>query len=173
MKGRKQKISGNNYLHEDRAELENRVGVQTFMWIDETEDTEGVVNIGLLEQVVSPQNLNRAYRQVVINRGSGGIDKMEVTELKSYLSSFKPVIRAEISIKQLRISPWSWGARCTKTGTIVCKRRLYLCRRYRLGKVLRHGQPQQTDRVVITNDKRRTSYLPDTQISECRSYGRG
>ena len=41
MKGRKRKISGDNYLHEDRAELENSVGVQTFMWIDETEDTKG------------------------------------------------------------------------------------------------------------------------------------
>lgn len=105
MKGRKRKISGDNYLHEDRAELENSVGVQTFMWIDETEDTEGVVNIGLLEQVVSPQNLNRAYRQVVINRGSGGIDKMEVTELKSYLMSNKSVLIKSILAGKYRPQP--------------------------------------------------------------------
>jgi group II intron reverse transcriptase/maturase len=85
MKEREQKISRDSFPQEDRAALENSVGVQTFMWITETEDTKGVVNIGLLEQIVSPSNLNRAYLQVIRNQGTYGIDKMGVKELKDYL----------------------------------------------------------------------------------------
>jgi group II intron reverse transcriptase/maturase len=39
----------------------------------------------MIEQVLHPHNLMRAYKQVVSNKGSSGIDCMEVTELKSYL----------------------------------------------------------------------------------------
>ena len=42
MKGKMQKISSDNCLQEDRAELDNSVGVQTFIWITEKEDTEGL-----------------------------------------------------------------------------------------------------------------------------------
>jgi len=41
MRGREQKISEDNCPREGRAELENNVGVQTFIWINETENTEG------------------------------------------------------------------------------------------------------------------------------------
>lgn len=40
---------------------------------------------GLLDQILSPTNLNRAYRQVRSNKGKGGVDKMEVDALKDYL----------------------------------------------------------------------------------------
>jgi group II intron reverse transcriptase/maturase len=92
MKGRGQKISTDNFPQENRATLEGNVGVQTFLWITETEDTGGVVNIGLLEQILSPSNLNTAYLQVVRNRGSYGIDKMEVKELKDYLIANKSTL---------------------------------------------------------------------------------
>ena len=39
----------------------------------------------LMESILSAGNLRRAYSQVVSNRGSGGIDGMEVDELKDYL----------------------------------------------------------------------------------------
>ena len=45
MKGRKQKILGNSCPQEDRAELEVNVGVQTFMWITETDCTKGYADI--------------------------------------------------------------------------------------------------------------------------------
>jgi group II intron reverse transcriptase/maturase len=96
MKGRGQNISVDNYPHDDRAELKSSVGVQTFLWITETEDTEGVVNMGLLEQILSPQNIDKAYQQVVRNQGSHGIDKMGVKALKDYLIANKSVL-----IKQL------------------------------------------------------------------------
>ncbi len=40
---------------------------------------------GLLEQILTPDNLNRAYRQVKRNKGAGGIDGMQVDELLPYL----------------------------------------------------------------------------------------
>lgn len=39
----------------------------------------------LLELILSPVNLNAAYRQVVRNGGAGGVDKMETSELLPYL----------------------------------------------------------------------------------------
>jgi len=39
----------------------------------------------LLEQILSRDNLNRAYKQVKRNRGAGGIDGMQVDELLPYL----------------------------------------------------------------------------------------
>ena len=38
------------------------------------------------------KNLNRAYKQVKSNKGSGGIDKMDVEQLLPYLRSHKEEI---------------------------------------------------------------------------------
>ena len=35
----------------------------------------------MLEYILTPDNLNRAYKQVKANKGSGGIDSMEVEQL--------------------------------------------------------------------------------------------
>ncbi|AFV03900.1 Retron-type reverse transcriptase [Dehalobacter sp. DCA] len=40
---------------------------------------------GLLEQILSAENLNRAYKQVKRNKGAGGIDGMQVDELLPFL----------------------------------------------------------------------------------------
>lgn len=65
----------------------------------------------LLEQIVTRDNLNRAYKQVKRNKGSGGVDGMQVEELLEYLRDNadkivgdilrgkhkpKPVLRVEI-----------------------------------------------------------------------------
>jgi len=39
----------------------------------------------LLEQILTRENLNRAYKQVKRNKGAGGIDGMQVDELLPYL----------------------------------------------------------------------------------------
>ena len=44
---------------------------------------------GLLEQILSTENLNRAYKQVKRNKGAGGIDGMKVDELLPYLKENK------------------------------------------------------------------------------------
>src|SRR5689334_9042654 len=40
---------------------------------------------GIMERVIDPLNLMRAYRRVVSNAGSAGVDGMEVKELKGWL----------------------------------------------------------------------------------------
>jgi group II intron reverse transcriptase/maturase len=41
--------------------------------------------MGTLEDIINPLNLNDAYKRVVRNRGSGGVDRMTVDELLPYL----------------------------------------------------------------------------------------
>ena len=43
----------------------------------------------MLEQILSPTNMNQAYKRVKSNKGSGGIDKMEVESLRDYLVTNK------------------------------------------------------------------------------------
>jgi len=44
---------------------------------------------GLLEQILSTDNLNQAYKQVKRNKGAGGIDGMQVDELLPFLKANK------------------------------------------------------------------------------------
>lgn len=92
MKGREQKIpiTIGTCLQRDRAEPEGYAGGQTFMWITENNITNADQPInGLLEQILSPANMNQAFKRVRSNKGSGGIDKMEVGSLKDYLVTHK------------------------------------------------------------------------------------
>src|SRR3954451_9525748 len=97
MKGRKQKISRDSYRQKDRAEPEDYVGAQTFMWITENNLTSiEQSGYGMLEQILSPANLNAAYKRVKANRGAGGVDEMEVESLKDYLIGEKDELIASI-----------------------------------------------------------------------------
>ena len=90
MKGGKQKISKDTWLQNSRAEPESYAGGQTFIWMTENNLTNtDKPKYGLLEQILSPTNLNLAYKRVKGNKGSGGIDKMEVESLKDYLVNSK------------------------------------------------------------------------------------
>ncbi|HJZ41661.1 MAG TPA: group II intron reverse transcriptase/maturase, partial [Bacteroidales bacterium] len=92
MKGRKQKIpiKIGTCLQRDRAEPEGYAGGQTYIWITENNFTNAdKPSYGLLEQILSPSNLNKAYKRVKSNDGSGGIDKMEVESLGDYLVANK------------------------------------------------------------------------------------
>jgi len=66
----------------------------------------------LLEEILSRDNLNEAYKRVVANKGAGGVDGVTVEELKAYLSEHggeliesirerkykpQPVLRVEIA----------------------------------------------------------------------------
>ncbi|MFZ6665801.1 group II intron reverse transcriptase/maturase, partial [Cytophagales bacterium SYC-11] len=50
----------------------------------------------MIEKVLNRKNLYRAYRQVVSNKGSSGVDGMRVTELFSYLESNRDRIATSI-----------------------------------------------------------------------------
>ena len=106
MKGRKQKISQDSYLQKNRAEPEDYVGVQTSMWITENNLTSiEQTGYGMLEQILSPANLNAAYKRVKQNKGAGGIDEMDVESLKDYLIKEKEALIASILGGKYRPNP--------------------------------------------------------------------
>ena len=93
MNGLKQTISKESYLQKARAELDGYVGVQTFMRITENNITNVVLpKNGLLEFILSAENLNHAYKRVLSNNGAGGVDKMDTKELLAYLKQHKEVL---------------------------------------------------------------------------------
>jgi group II intron reverse transcriptase/maturase len=101
MKERKQKIleTAKTCPRKDRTESEGYVGGQTFMRITEnnlTTNNNHQSGYGLLENILSPSNLNAAYKQVKRNKGSGGVDRMEVESLKDYFVSHKEELLTSI-----------------------------------------------------------------------------
>lgn len=90
MMGRKQNIETLSDRSAQRMEPEVLIGMQTFIGITENHLTAIKHEKGeLLEYILSPSNLNLAYKQVKSNKGSGGIDRMEVDELLPYLRCHK------------------------------------------------------------------------------------
>lgn len=114
MKGRMQKTLSrlNDYPQRDRTESEWYEGVQTSIWMTE----DNIVEVPfdkepLLEVILNPDNLNKAYKAVVRNKGRGGVDDMSCEQLLPWLRSNKdelirslldgsyrpnPVLRVEI-----------------------------------------------------------------------------
>ena len=92
MKERMQKTLSqvNGCPQRNRSETEWYGGVQTFMWMCE----DNIVEVPfdkehLFEQILSPANLNRAYKAVMRNKGCGGIDKMSCEQLLPWLLANK------------------------------------------------------------------------------------
>ena len=52
----------------------------------------GVTTMELIEVITSKENLNRAYKKVVENKGASGIDEMTVAELGTYIRENKDSI---------------------------------------------------------------------------------
>ena len=99
MKEREQKTAAQaaDYLQGDRLEAESLTGVQTFMEITEDKLVEVQIDAKhLMEVIVSPYNMNRAYRKVISNGGSGGVDSMEAKELLPYLKLHTDELKASI-----------------------------------------------------------------------------
>src|SRR5574344_924794 len=106
MKERMQKISQDTCRRKDRAEPEGYVGGQTYIRITEN----NITNVdrpqhGLLEEILSPTNLNKAYRRVKGNNGACGMDGMGADELLTYLSSHKDEILESILRGKYRPKP--------------------------------------------------------------------
>lgn len=106
MKERMQKISQDTWLQKDRAAPESYAGGQTFMGITENNFTDpDYQNYGLLEQILSPANLNQAYKKVRSNKGSAGVDKMDVESLQDYLITNKELLIQSILDGKYRPNP--------------------------------------------------------------------
>lgn len=154
MKGRKQKISEDSYQENNRAELEGYFGVQTFMRITENNITNfNESEFGLLEQILSPTNLNLAYKKVKSNKGSGGVDKMEVESLKDYLVKNKQELLSSILGDKYRPNP----VRRVEIPKDINKKRLL-------------GIPTVVDRVIQQAIQQILSPIYERQFSDS-SYG--
>jgi group II intron reverse transcriptase/maturase len=90
MEGRKQNTVELSGQPAQGVELRAMTGMQTFMGITENRLTAFErVNEGLMEYILSPSNLNQAYKQVKRNRGRGGTNRMEVEDMLPYLRQHK------------------------------------------------------------------------------------
>jgi len=50
----------------------------------------------LLERILDRRNVRRAYEQVMANKGSGGVDGIEIERFKSHLQAVWPQVRVAI-----------------------------------------------------------------------------
>ncbi len=157
MKGGKQKIfeASKTCPQKDRTASEGYVEGQTFMWITENNLTTNDYRLGngLLEHILSPSNLNAAFKQVKRNKGAGGVDKMEVESLKGYLVSNKDMLIKSIQMGKYRPNP---------------VRRV--CIPKENGKQRQLGIPTVVDRVIQQSIAQKLTSIYEPQFSE-GSYG--
>ena len=90
----------------NRTESERYGGVQTFMWMTE----DNIVEVPfdkehLLEIILTPDNLNKAYKAVVRNKGCGGIDKMSCEQLLPWLLTNKDELMSSLLDGSYRPNP--------------------------------------------------------------------
>ena len=93
-------------LQRDRTESEEYAGVQTVIGISH----ESLVEVNLrsemlLETITSRGNMNAAYKRVMSNKGSGGVDNMRLEDLLSYLKSHVEELTASILNGRYRPNP--------------------------------------------------------------------
>ncbi len=108
MKEVKQKISeqSETYPKENRTESKGNEGGQTYIRMTENDATNNrQADYGMMEFIVSPLNLNGAYKRVRSNKGAGGVDKMEVESLKDYLVRHKDELMTSIEKGKYRPNP--------------------------------------------------------------------
>lgn len=104
-----QKISPqcDSHPRKDRPEAESNEGVQTFMRVVDgrltTEQPE--TEYPLLDQILSPANLNAAYLRVKRNGGAAGVDKMDCDGLLGYLTEHGEELKERIRRRTYRPHP--------------------------------------------------------------------
>ncbi|WP_347462967.1 hypothetical protein [Clostridium sp. KNHs205] len=54
----------------------------------------------LMEQILAKDNLNKAYLQVIRNKGAEGVDGMEYTELGEYLLKNGETIKEQLRTRK-------------------------------------------------------------------------
>jgi len=158
MKGRKQKISirpETCLQKKNMTASENNAGGQTFLWITENNLTKHEYHKenGLLEDILSPSNLNAAYRRVKSNKGAGGVDKMEVGSMKVYLVEHKDKLVESILGGKYRPHP---------------TRSVYIPKEN--GKQRQLGIPTVVDRVIQQSIAQKLSLINESLFSD-HSYG--
>lgn len=105
MKGEKQKTE-ESCPRKNSSESERYEGAPTLIGIVGEELVEVQLSTDrMLEYILTPDNLNRAYKQVKANKGSGGIDKMGVEQLLPYLRDHKDELTESLLGGRYRPNP--------------------------------------------------------------------
>ena len=68
----------------------------------ETERKECMDTSNLMEQILSSDNLNGAYLQVVRDKGAQGVDGMKYTELKEHLAKNGKIIKEQLREREYK-----------------------------------------------------------------------
>lgn len=90
----------------DSAEHEGHAGVLTESRITENNITNADrLEDEMLEEILSPRNLNLAYKRVKKNKGAGGVDGMGVEDLLQYLKDNGEELRQTIMDGKYRPQP--------------------------------------------------------------------
>src|SRR5690625_6435092 len=62
-------------------------------------------SVELLEEILSNQNMNKAYKRVYRNKGASGVDGVTVKEMKAHLREHKDELRAQIRKRKYQPAP--------------------------------------------------------------------
>lgn len=71
----------------------------------ETERKQRMDTSSLMEQILSKENLNTAYLQVVRNKGAEGVDDMKYTDLKEHLEKNGEIIKEQLRTRKYKPQP--------------------------------------------------------------------
>jgi retron-type reverse transcriptase len=81
----------------DRLEAESRAGVLSDAMATQTREDDGQGNSGhLLEEILGLDNMVKAYRRVVRNKGAAGVDGMTVDKLQAYMQLHGNALKQKI-----------------------------------------------------------------------------
>lgn len=145
------KLHNEGYSQKVSAELKGYAKAHGSQKITETELTD---TTRLLERIVDRDNMNKAFKKVKKNKGSGGVDGMETEELLSYLKAHGQDLVQEIMMGKYRPKP---------------VRRVEIPKEEK-GKVRELGIPTVVDRVVQQAIAQVLSPMFEIQFSD-KSYG--
>ncbi|WP_010241136.1 group II intron reverse transcriptase/maturase [Clostridium arbusti] len=90
-------LHNEGYLQKDRVELEEYVGAPSIsLTLEKQQNAKSRYNNELLERIIDRNNLNQAFKRVRANKGSHGIDGMNVDELLQYLKETGASLRQSL-----------------------------------------------------------------------------
>src|SRR5690625_2958306 len=110
-------------------------------------------SVELLEEILSNQNMNEAFKRVYRNKGASGVDGVTVEELKAHLKEHKDELRAQIRKRKYKPAP--------VLRVEIPKEN---------GKMRKLGIPTAVDRVIQQAINQKLSPIFEQQFSEY-SYG--
>lgn len=144
-----------DYLQMVSSEKKEYAEVSTHQKIAENNDTiTDFQTDSLMEAILQPENLNKAYKKVKSNKGAGGIDGMNVDELLSFLRDNRMQLVQQIRNGKYKPNP---------------VRRVEIPKETK-GEVRRLGVPTVVDRVFQQAITQVLSPIYEKQFSE-NSFG--